>query len=154
MKENYAEDIAAFRFPIGEDEIAVVFDPTGQESFYLNGDLLESNRSFRLSGTYSVQVHGVTYDVSIKVKNPITGVADATLSEEGRVISRKRLKTKLGNRRKVLSFLLLALGSAALGVALGSGYIPLWLTALLSLLVVVGATAIRGRKYVVEEVRT
>ncbi len=156
MKEKgtLTRDKARFIFQVPKNEIALEIDLKGNESVFLNGAIVDSRRSFRLSGCYSIPIAGSEYRLHIRVRNPITGVIDAKLLEHENVLSHQRAKVKLGEKYKILSFLLLAAGCAGLGVAVARGLLPIWLTIVLYVVVVVSTMSIRGKNYVIRQVRT
>ncbi len=143
-----------FIFDVASHEVILEADQKGNERVLINGEIIESKKSFRLSGTFKFIINEVNYEINVKVLNPITGVMEATLSKNGEAIIKQRATVKLGKKNKLLSNIMMIISFISLGFAVGNGYLPIWLTLLLYLIAVVGSASLRNKLYVIEEKNT
>ncbi|MBU2709022.1 hypothetical protein KCM76_23705 [Zooshikella marina] len=139
-----------FIFDVEGHEVLLELRYLGKEDFYINEELIKTNKSFRVSGKYKFLVNENYYFIKFKVKNVFTGRIECDLYKGNELIISKHTLAKLGEKNKIISIILL------LGLCGMLGYVTpkmgnwMWFSPILFIAAVVASMSCRERIYDIE----
>ncbi len=143
-----------FIFEVNSHELILECDPFGKEIVYLDDKIIESQRRFRISGDFSVNIDNECYLIKAKINNFVTGKMTCSLFKSGQLVEIRHTKVALGEKNKYLSIFLLFFNCGMLGLIIPSMGAWVWSAPLLLVLCVAGAMAVRVRVYAINENET
>lgn len=152
VSRKYETFMSNPKFIFDVDNQIVSFDAGqfGEENLYVNNELIESNRKFRLSGNYKFLINDNEYTLKCRVINMFTGKIECNLYKGNILLSSKYTVAKLGDKNKFISLLLLLFLCGLLGVVAPKMGSWIWLSPFLFILAVIVAMSCRERIYDVE----
>lgn len=139
-----------FTFEIDKQTVLLSIDHFGKESLYVNNEMIESGRRFRISGDYNFAINDTGYTLRYRIKNIFTGNIECNLYKGNDLVVSKYTLAKLGDKNKILSLTLLLFLCGLVGYLAPRMGDWIWFSPILFMAAVVVSMSCRERIYDIE----